>query len=286
MKILTRRPIIAMIAVFGFIAAALILYVIPKGDKAVPQAQAIASTTSPSLTPHQIVAAPKPAPAIAQQPEAKAADQAPAPIEKPMPVTVPKVVAIVVAGGKTYNLTPNELGGFDRIFIAAGEEVKVTASYELGIPGEPLLVEAEDGGIIDGGGSASPKALDPDRGLSFVFKASTQDGIHRVTMRRFIGQEAPPAVPDPAALPGAAAGVIAPASAIASDAAKKSGAPIPSTKDLAAKPGATPGVASTTPAVPPLPSLVDQLIVFDFWVGEPLKPAAPLAKEPDLAKLR
>lgn len=82
----------------------------------------------------------------------------------------------------------NGEGWFPTVRVEAGERVDVVVSYPDGEIGEEVVVQAEDGGVLDGGKTggkmADVVALDGKRQLAFGFSASEQRGTHKVRLVR------------------------------------------------------------------------------------------------------
>jgi hypothetical protein len=96
-----------------------------------------------------------------------------------------RAVAKVQRVGKQYELTPNQVGGFQRIYVQPSEQIPVQVAYPEGNPGETVTIEAEDSGRVVGTkGWVSLGRLDEQRALSFVFQVSDNLGTHRVLLRR------------------------------------------------------------------------------------------------------
>jgi hypothetical protein len=104
-----------------------------------------------------------------------------------------RVTARVQVGGRAYDLTPNQVGNFQRIYVQPGETIPVQVAYEEGKAGEPVAVSAEDGGGVwqgvsgkgqGAGGTGTAATLDERLRIAFNFKATEHRGIHRVVLRK------------------------------------------------------------------------------------------------------
>lgn len=100
------------------------------------------------------------------------------------PVSAQAPRASVTVGQKTVQLTPNQVGNFQRTYIQPKATVPVQVAFPLGEPGQTVVLEAKDGGTFDGEDLAKVVKLDDQRRLAFAFHADSQPGIYRVSMRR------------------------------------------------------------------------------------------------------
>ena len=100
-------------------------------------------------------------------------------------ITAPgqEAVAQVKLGGTTYELHPNQIGGFDRLNIEPKAKIPIRVTYANGNPGDPISIEVEDGGQLDNKKIAKVQSLDAAKQLAFTFSASEQSGIFRVVLR-------------------------------------------------------------------------------------------------------
>ena len=99
------------------------------------------------------------------------------------PVEGPLSAEITTSGG-VIRSAPDALGRFPRVNIDPEEEVRVSVAYAEAQPGDLVVVQAEDGGVLEGSRTALPFKLDADRRLRFAFKSTREGGIYRVTLRR------------------------------------------------------------------------------------------------------
>lgn len=82
-------------------------------------------------------------------------------------------------------------------------------SYPGGAPGDLVTVQAEDGGLINGGPPIAQMRLDEAKSLRFAFTSTLEGGIYRVTLRNgfdekrleFWGGPEPTGVADPSTEP-------------------------------------------------------------------------------------
>jgi len=112
----------------------------------------------------------------------------------------PMAYANVLAGNKLYKMSPNQVGGFDRIYLQPLQRVSITAQYPTGGAGDKILIEVEDGGKLDNQTVVENSELDSQRTITFGFTTSGQNGIHQVTLRNgtdiktldfYVGKELP-----------------------------------------------------------------------------------------------
>lgn len=94
------------------------------------------------------------------------------------------VSATVYLGGLPRPIFPDANGVFPPVDVRAHQRVQVRVSYPEGTAGEVVQIQTQDGGVLDEGASARIVALNGRGELSFCFEASSNDGTHRVTVRR------------------------------------------------------------------------------------------------------
>lgn len=96
-----------------------------------------------------------------------------------------RVVACAQVGNRMYTLRPNELGDCPRVYVQAGDKIQVAMVFRDGNPGDPVVVEPEDGGeILETAEAVKVARLDEDLRLAFGFQVSENHGTHRVVLRR------------------------------------------------------------------------------------------------------
>jgi len=107
--------------------------------------------------------------------------------------------ARVMVGGKSYDLSPNQLGDFQRVYIDPKAKVSVQVNYPEGQKGDPIALEVEDGGQLSNKTMGSVIKLDDQNTAQFQFLAGDQEGIYRIVLRNgadvktvnlWVGQEA------------------------------------------------------------------------------------------------
>lgn len=82
--------------------------------------------------------------------------------------------------GQKFRLVPNQAGEYQRVYIAAGEEVAVKLQFTENKPGTKIAVASLDGGRLAGSKVSELLEVGNDRSIEFVFKGSNNEGIHRV----------------------------------------------------------------------------------------------------------
>ncbi len=64
------------------------------------------------------------------------------------------------------------------------ETVQVSVAYPEGAAGDLIIIQAEDGGTIDGHEPVAKTRLDDSRKVNFTFTNTQEGGIYRVTLRK------------------------------------------------------------------------------------------------------
>ncbi len=95
-----------------------------------------------------------------------------------------RAAAKVKVGNKNFNLSPNEVGMFPRVLVPANGKIQISVAYPEGTPNDPLVIQAEDGGLLDNGTVVKQGKLDSNKVISFEFQTNAQDGVYRVTLRK------------------------------------------------------------------------------------------------------
>jgi len=91
---------------------------------------------------------------------------------------------VVTADGSPRTFSPNSLGLFPRVVIGLEETVQVAVDYPEGTPGDPVTLQSEDGGSLDGKNIVMQSQLDDNRQVRFAFTSTQEGGIYRVTLRK------------------------------------------------------------------------------------------------------
>ena len=95
-----------------------------------------------------------------------------------------QTIATVNNAGVQRTLTPNEIGHFPRVYINANQAVPVEVSYPDGQPDDPVVIQVEDGGNLDGSLAAKLGKLDSLKKIAFKFTANADLGVYRVVLRK------------------------------------------------------------------------------------------------------
>jgi hypothetical protein len=93
------------------------------------------------------------------------------------------VTANVEVANQSYDLTPNQVGRFQRVSLKPSAQVPVTIAYPEGEPNQAVVLEAKDGGQFDNGAIVKIAKLDAQKKLSFTFQADGAPGIYQVSLR-------------------------------------------------------------------------------------------------------
>ena len=84
--------------------------------------------------------------------------------------------------GQSYQLHPNQVGAYPQIPIGAKQKVPITVLYANGYPGQPIVVQVDDGGGVQGNKMATVQKLSDQLTVNFTFQSGTQNGIYRVSL--------------------------------------------------------------------------------------------------------
>lgn len=96
-----------------------------------------------------------------------------------------RATAAIDVDGKRIEVAPNQIGNFQRVFVAPGAQVPIRVNYPEAEAGEVVNIEAEDGGLIAESKSVGHVAkLDAEKTLPFHFTVTEEPGIHRVVLRK------------------------------------------------------------------------------------------------------
>jgi len=98
-------------------------------------------------------------------------------------------IANVKVGKNNLQLIPNEAGMFPRVLVPANGKVQISVAYPEGTPEDPLVIQAEDGGVLNGKAVIQQGKLDADRNLSFEFQTNEERGVYRVSLRKGMDQK-------------------------------------------------------------------------------------------------
>ena len=93
-------------------------------------------------------------------------------------------MARVVAGGSPRTFSPDALGLFPRVNIGLAETVEVSVTYPQGVSRDPVTIQSEDGGTLNGRDTVAQSRLNDGREVRFAFTGTREGGIYRVTLRK------------------------------------------------------------------------------------------------------
>jgi hypothetical protein len=111
-----------------------------------------------------------------------------APTVSPVAVDLPtfQSKASIQAGDKSYQMQSSPVGGaissFAPVSLSPKQRVHVAMGYPGGEANQLVLLESEDGGLIDGKVPAKVVRLDAAGGLAFDFKAGSDAGPNRIVL--------------------------------------------------------------------------------------------------------
>jgi len=91
--------------------------------------------------------------------------------------------AFIQAGDKQYTLKSDSTGSFLPVSLAPHQEVHIALQYPHGEENQPVILETEDGGLIEGKVPSKVISLDAQGGLSFNFNAGSAVGQNRIVLR-------------------------------------------------------------------------------------------------------
>ena len=112
-----------------------------------------------------------------------------APTVSPVAVDLPtfQSKASIQAGDKSYQMQSSLVGGtissFEPVSLSPKQRVHVTMSYPGGEANQLVVLETEDGGLIDGKVPSKVVRLDAAGGLAFDFNAGAEAGQNRIVLR-------------------------------------------------------------------------------------------------------
>lgn len=84
---------------------------------------------------------------------------------------------------KSFDLVPNQLGIFQRIYVASRAQIAVKVEYPKASTGDPITIQVQDGGQLDNGTVVQQGEI-KDGNVAFHFRATENPGIHRVSLRK------------------------------------------------------------------------------------------------------
>ena len=107
----------------------------------------------------------------------------------PREIVMEPAAATVTLNGMSRQLEPNAIGCFPRMLIATEEHASVLVSYPNATPGDPLVIQCEDGGTLDNGLIVKRAELDAAGRISFQFSAGVPEGIYRILLRKGLDEK-------------------------------------------------------------------------------------------------
>ena len=107
----------------------------------------------------------------------------------PREIVMEPAAATVTLDGVSRQLEPNAIGCFPRMLIATQGRASVLVSYPNATPGDPLVIQCEDGGTLDNGLIVKRTEVDAAGRVSFQFSAGVPEGIYRVLLRNGLDEK-------------------------------------------------------------------------------------------------
>ena len=107
----------------------------------------------------------------------------------PREIVMEPAAATVTLDGVSKQLEPNAIGCFPRMLIATEGRASVLVSYPNATPGDPLVIQCEDGGTLDNGLIVKRAEVDAGGRVSFQFSAGVPEGIYRVLLRKGLDEK-------------------------------------------------------------------------------------------------
>jgi hypothetical protein len=86
----------------------------------------------------------------------------------------------VEVDGESYELFTNQVGYFDRVRVEPQQKIPVVVNLPEATEGETVVVEMEDGGLLDTGTIVKAVRLDNSRQVVFTAQMSDNGGIQSV----------------------------------------------------------------------------------------------------------
>lgn len=93
------------------------------------------------------------------------------------------VEALAHVDGSPRALRPDQLGFFPRQPIGLGQTVSVRVRFPGGAEGDLVVVQSDDGGLVDQRSVVTRKTLDARGEMEFLFTSTLEGGVYRVTLR-------------------------------------------------------------------------------------------------------
>ena len=105
-----------------------------------------------------------------------------APVHTPRTREIGGLKAEAFVGGAKRPLVPNQLGLFPRQPIGVGQTISVRVRFPGSAEGDQVVVQADDGGLIDLESVVARKVLDERGVLEFRFTSTLEGGVYRITL--------------------------------------------------------------------------------------------------------
>lgn len=94
-------------------------------------------------------------------------------------------VAVIATGETQRTLSSNQVGQFPRVYTRASSDVSARITYPEGQPGERVIVEVLDGGVLSPDTvMAKAFTLDASGSFDLNYTLSANDGTHRLALRK------------------------------------------------------------------------------------------------------
>jgi hypothetical protein len=94
-------------------------------------------------------------------------------------------MARVTVGDRQYALRSDPEGLFGpRVYTDIGARAAVAVTFPDGEPGEPVVVQVEDGGALENSELTKLAQLDERRQVGFEFQMTKNPGLFRVVLRK------------------------------------------------------------------------------------------------------
>ena len=106
-----------------------------------------------------------------------------APVHAPATAEPEGLEVMAYVGGSSRGFKPNQLGLFPQQPIGLGQTITVRIRFPGGALGDQVILQADDGGLIDREAVVARKTLDARAELEFLFTATLEGGLYRITLR-------------------------------------------------------------------------------------------------------
>jgi len=88
-----------------------------------------------------------------------------------------------VVRDKTFELQANSAYGFPHIYVSPKDKLALSVSLPKAKPGDPVMIEAADGGDLGDGKGTLLLHADANGGISFPFQTGQFQGIYHLVIR-------------------------------------------------------------------------------------------------------